>query len=69
MCIRTHTYKDKFKFKRYVCKTLEVSAECGHISCDISCIKAQLRLRMFFSSVHSNVFVSVLTHCVTVLIQ
>lgn len=68
MCIRTHTYKDKFKFKRYICKTLEVSAECGHISCDISCIKAQLRLRMFSSSM-SSVFVSVLTHCVTVLIQ
>jgi len=39
------------KFKRQVCKALEVSAELGHICCQISPIKAQLRLRMFSSPV------------------
>lgn len=49
------------KFKRHICKALEVSVESGHISCEIGLIKAQLRLRVFSSLVYSSALVTLLS--------
>lgn len=59
--MRVSLHKDTMKFKSLVYKALVVRVECAYISCEISLIKAQLRLRKFSSPVFSSVVVTFLS--------